>query len=60
MTLVSTQYASIKLGNPTIVSHEASEVPLINVNPIGLHLILALVPARFPESGNYNIDKCLI
>ena len=60
MTLVSTQHDSIKLGKPTIVRHKASEVPLYNVNPSWLPLILALVPARLPESGNYNVDKRLI
>ncbi len=45
ITLVSTQYDSIKLG-PPIVRHKASEVPLYSMNPSWLHLILALVPCR--------------
>ena len=57
MTLVSTQHDSIKLGIPTIVRHKASEVPLYNVYQSWLHL--ARVPARLPESGNYNGDKRL-
>ena len=52
MTLVSTQHDSVKLGKPTIVRHKASEVPLYNVNPSWLHLILARVPARCLRAVN--------
>ena len=60
MTLTSAQHYSIKLGKLSIVSHEASEVPSYNLNPRCLLLILAVVPARLAESGNYNVDKRLI
>ena len=60
MTLVPAQCDSIKLGKLPIVRHKASDVPPYNMNPNQLHLILALVPARWAESGNGNVDKRLI
>ncbi len=60
MTLTSAQHYAIKLGKLPIVIHEASEVPPYIMNPRWLHLILAVVPARLAESGNYNVDKRLI
>jgi hypothetical protein len=59
MPLVSAQYDSIKLRKLPIVRHKASKVTLYSMNPSWLHLILALVPARLVESGNYNVDKRL-
>ena len=60
MTMVSAQHDSIKLRKLPLVRHKASEVPLYSMNPSWFHLILALVPARLVESGNYNVDKSLI
>ncbi len=53
--LTSAQHDSIKLGKLPIVRHKASKVPLYSMNPSWFHLILAPVPARLVESGNYNL-----